>query len=231
MADRARRPSILRAFLLGAAVAAALGGIAIAVGNPLSHAQRNADRSAERRLRALKPLLREHAVAAELGVLKGDFSRLIVRELRPARIHLVDPWYLLGAEWQWEQGDRSTAHALAGIRRDFASEIARGQVVINIAFDQDFLATLPDNYLDWAYLDTTHEYEQTKIELQLLQRKVKPSGVIAGDDWQPDPAHPHHGVYQAVQEVIAQGEYRILHADARDLQWAIGRVTRSAGQP
>ena len=69
-------------------------------------------------------------------------------------------------------------------------------------------------------------YEQTKLELQLLQKKVKPSGVIAGDDWQPDPAHPHHGVYKAVQEVIAEGKYRILYADTYNLQWAIGRRDR-----
>ena len=99
---------------------------------------------------------------------------------------------------------------------------------LDIAYDQDFLATLPDAYFDWIYLDTTHTYEQTRLELQLLQKKVKPSGVIAGDDWQPDPAHPHHGVYKAVQEVIADGKYRILYADAHNLQWAIGRVDRSS---
>jgi hypothetical protein len=100
-------------------------------------------------------------------------------------------------------------------------------VVLNIAYDQDFLPTLPDAYFDWIYLDTTHAYEQTKLELQLLQKKVKPSGVIAGDDWQPDPSHPHHGVYRAVQEVLAEGKYQMLYVDTHNLQWVIGRANRS----
>jgi hypothetical protein len=70
----------------------------------------------------------------------------------------------------------STVRALAGVIRDFESELSCGQVVLNIEYDQDFLAPLPDAYFDWVYLDTTHEYEQTRLELQLLRRKVKPSG-------------------------------------------------------
>jgi hypothetical protein len=214
--------------LLGVVAAATAGGVFVGVRSLPASEQRNATRWARVRFEALKPLLRTHAVAAELGVLKGDFSRLIVGELQPERLHLVDPWYLLGTEWDWEHGDRSTIHALNGVLQAFEGELAHGQVVLNIAYDQDFLATLPDAYFDWIYLDTTHAYEQTKLELQLLQKKVKPSGVIAGDDWQPDPAHPHHGVYKAVQEVIAEGKYQILYADTHNLQWAIARANRSS---
>jgi hypothetical protein len=242
-----QRAALLAAFLLGAATTVLVGGFAARIPNAHSHEQQGptpwaesrlrvlmpflregqqqgATRWAENRLRVLKPFLREGAVAAELGVLKGELSRQFVNQLRPTRLHLVDPWYLQGAEWAWEKGDRSTVHALEGILQSFQVELARAQVVLNIDFDQDFLATLPDGYLDWAYIDTTHEYAQTQLELRLLQQKVKASGVIAGDDWQPDPAHPHHGVYKAVHEVIAQGRYRILYADAHDLQWVIAQT-------
>jgi hypothetical protein len=229
MSSLRNKPSLLLGFLLGMAVAAAAGGIVVALRSSPSYAQRHATRSAEGRFRAVRPFLREHAVAAELGVLKGDFSRAVVRELKPAKLHLVDPWYLQGPEWPWAYGDRSTVHALSGILRDFAPELGRGQVVLNIGYDQDVLATMPDAYLDWVYVDTTHEYEHTKLELQLLQKKVKPSGVIAGDDWQPNPAHRDHGVYKAVQELLAEGSYEILYADPKNLQWAIRRTKQSAG--
>jgi hypothetical protein len=32
----------------------------------------------------------------------------------------------------------------------------------------------------------------------------------------------------AVQEVIAEGQYEILYADAQNLQWVIARVGRSS---
>ena len=192
---------------------------------PGESAQDRFDRGwAETRMRALKPYLSENAVAAELGVQKGAFSHEIVRSLKPVRLHLVDPWYLLGPVWSsLGAGDRSTFHALMGILKSFDKELTSGQVVLNIAYDQDFLTTVPDGYFDWVYLDTTHEYEQTKKELQLLQSKVKASGTIAGDDWRPDPTHPHHGVYKAVQELLAKGEYEILYASVADSQWVIRR--------
>jgi len=221
-----RKSSRFAPFLLGMVAAAATGSIVVAAGH-LAQAERPSPRQwAEKRLGALKPYLIQNAVAAELGVLKGEFSGLIVQLLRPARLHLIDPWYLQGAEWSWEKGDRSTIHALNGILKRFEKELISGQVVLNVGYDQDVLATFPDGYLDWAYLDTTHEYEQTRTELQLLQRKVKASGVIAGDDWRPDPTHPHHGVFRAVRELVAEGKYEILYADAKDLQWAIRRTAR-----
>jgi len=223
-----RRVPWFRAFMLGAVAAITLGGIVIAVTSYAQERRRGPHHWAEKRLKALKPYLKENAVAGELGVLKGDFSQEILQSLKPAKLHLVDPWYLQGLEWFWEKGDRSTIHALTGILKDFKEELTRGQVVLNIGYDQDVLAGLPDEYFDWVYLDTTHEYAQTRTELQLLQRKVKATGVIAGDDWRPNPAHPHHGVYKALQELIAEGQYEILYADSVDLQWAIHRKTRAA---
>ena len=226
-----RRVPWLWAFLLGAVSVTAIGGIVLAARSFAQEGRRSPRRWAEKRLRVLKPYLMENAVAGELGVLKGEFSQQILQSLKPARLHLVDPWYLQGLEWPWESGDRSTIHALMGILKDFEQELTSGQVVLNIGYDQDVLAALPDAYFDWAYLDTTHEYAQTRIELQLLQRKVKASGVIAGDDWRPNPTHPHHGVYKAVQELIASGPYELLYADSEDLQWAIRRKRLSASSP
>jgi hypothetical protein len=226
-----QRLSRLGAFLLGVFVAITVVGIAFGVWNYQQNNRSWPREWAENRSRALKPYLKENAVAAELGVLKGDFSRAILQSWKPAKLHLVDPWYLLGPEWSWEKGDRSTMHALIGILKDYEKELISGQVVLNIALDQDFLATLPDGYFDWIYLDTTHEYDQTKLELQLLQKKVKASGVIAGDDWRPDPAHPHHGVYKAVQELIAEGKYEILYSDTENVQWAIRLKSQPSNGP
>ena len=219
------------AFLGGMLVVVAVGGAVVAVGAIPSSEQRNRHRWAEKRLQAIKPFLRENAVAAEIGVFRGDFTRLLVHNLKPSKLHLVDPWYLQGKDWEWEHENKSTIRALTAIMNEYESELVSGQIVLNVAFDQDLLPTLPDAYFDWIYLDTTHEYAQTKQELQLLQQKVKPSGVIAGDDWQPDPRHRHHGVYKAVQELIAQGQYEILYANAENWQWAIARKDRGQGRP
>ena len=53
---------------------------------------------------------------------------------------------------------------------------------------------------------------------------MKPEGIIAGDDWRPDPEHRHHGVYRAVMERLDSGAYVLVGADEATTQWAIRRA-------
>jgi Methyltransferase domain len=163
-------------------------------------------------------------VGAELGVHKGYFTEVLLASTKPTKLHLVDPWYLGGPEWTWGRGNRSTVDGLRRVLDVTRAALAAGQAVVHVSGDLEFLQALPDNSLDWAYIDTTHAYEHTRLELALLQTKVKPSGVIAGDDWRSDPSHRHHGVCKAVREFVAAGAYVIAHGSDEDNQWAIRRA-------
>src|SRR2546427_8949634 len=37
-------------------------------------------------------MLPRGSVGAEIGVWKGDFSKLLLRRVRPSELHLIDPW-------------------------------------------------------------------------------------------------------------------------------------------
>jgi hypothetical protein len=95
---------------------------------------------------------------------------------------LIDPWFEREAEWLWAQGDRSTVRALATLLLALREPIENGQVKVHVGGSIEVLSTFPDHCLDWAYVDSTHTYEQTRGELLCLMKKVKPSGIIAGDD-------------------------------------------------
>jgi hypothetical protein len=88
---------------------------------------------------------------------------------------------------------------------------------------------LPDHHFDWAYLDTTHQFEDTRAELQALEPKVSESGVIAGDDWHDDPRHVNHGVSRAVREFVSNRPWQLDEID-RFGQWRLRR-NRPANQP
>ncbi len=58
-----------------------------------------------------------------------------------------------------------------------------------------------------------------------MKTKVKPDGVIAGDNWGADPEHALHGVYIAVDEFVTEEGYEFLHkADDGPSQFAIRRA-------
>lgn len=176
------------------------------------------------RIRFLRSMhIAPNGVGAEIGVQKGFFSHLILEELHPARLHLIDPWYLIGERWPWATTNQSTSKALRNIIHWFRKELTEKRIVLHIGYDEEILAGLPDHYFDWVYLDTSHEYEHTRRELELLHAKVKPNGIIMGDDWFSDPNHEFYGQYRATQEFIRDKNYTVVYSSDEDHQWAIRR--------
>ena len=111
---------------------------------------------------------------------------------RPRRLYLVDGWWELHGESfprEWGEysgwGSASTRDAYMATRRVVAEHASASTVCeIHVGDDLEFLAGLPDAHLDWAYLDSSHQYEHTVAELELQtfpvlaaipNRSVKPS--------------------------------------------------------
>lgn len=161
------------------------------------------------RLKVAKPYLPQGSVGAELGVFKGSFTDYLL-STNPSKLYSVDPWYRASQSWESAKGDKSTLNAFRRILEVFADDINNGTLVPLAEFSQVFLASLQDDTLDWVYIDTSHSYDQTKIELELCCRKVKRSGYIIGDDYHPDPSHKHHGVWKAVHEFVDSGQLELV---------------------
>ena len=188
-------------------------------------------RERRRRIEFIERVLPKNGIGAELGVFKGHFSGILLKHTKARKLHLIDPWYFLTAHWLWARGNQSTVDALLKVLRTFKKEIEDGRILVHVGDDVQILATFPEQYLDWVYIDSSHTYEQTKDELQILTSKVKNNGIIAGDDWQPEPSHMHHGVYKAVNEFIGSEEYRLIYSDRDNRQWAIKKkLTRRRDQ-
>jgi hypothetical protein len=190
-------------------------------------ATRDSGTGIERRRKLFAEVLPRGAVGAEIGVFKGNLSRFILEVNRPTRLHLIDPWWTMSATWDWASGDKSTARSFAIIVLNLLEPIGSGQVQIHIGDDLQILRQFEDGYFDWVYVDTSHQYAHTRQELRILENKVKAQGIIAGDDWFPDPRHEHHGVYRAVTEFLAEnGGWSLVFSD--DEQWAIRRTGEPA---
>ncbi len=184
-------------------------------------------RMKRRRAAFLKSVIPEGGVGAEIGVQRGLLTHVLMHVLQPRKLHLIDPWYKLGREWTWAIGNKSTTQALANLMCSFEEELASGRIEIHVGFDQEILPQFQDGYFDWVYLDTSHTYEDTRAELQLLKRKTRLDGIIAGDNYEKNPAHAFHGVFKAVEEFIAAEDYEHMPSDhPMESQFAIRRRRR-----
>ena len=176
--------------------------------------------------RGILALVQPGTVGAELGVFTGLFAEAILETVRPAVLHLVDPWWLAYGERYPDWGAYTAGGTLpTRVAHDAAvarADAARGgcDVQVHVSTSADWLRSLPDRSLDWAYLDSTHYYRETLEELTLLRDKIRPDGIVLGDDWRPEPHDPHHGVFRAVHELVRAGMWDLVRADEQR-QWAV----------
>ena len=62
---------------------------------------------------------------------------------------------------------------------------------------------------DWVYVDGNHLYDYVRSDLALYDPKVKPGGLIAGDDYG-DAGWWEDGVTRAVDEFVAERGYEVV---------------------
>lgn len=166
----------------------------------------------------------KNGVGCELGVYCGQFTQILLDVANPIRLYLIDPWTLLGRDWEsFGVWGPTTAEAKNMVLERYKGRIDVGQVVVEEGDDLTVLPTFENDCFDFAYIDTIHSYDQCMAELQILKMKVKPSGVICGDDWVTDPHHPSYGVSQAVLDFAAVENYDLLYGSDDDAQFAITR--------
>lgn len=141
-------------------------------------------------------------IMAEIGVAFGEFSQQIFQICRPIKLYLIDAW----------EGERF-AHGYEEVMSSFKNQIKDGQVEICRGYSTDQLDKLQSEELDWAYIDTVHDYETTYQELILCSQKVKREGYICGHDYTKYNTHSRldYGVYDAVNRFAVEFEYEFLY--------------------
>ena len=129
--------------------------------------------------------LPKQAVCAEIGVWTGDFSDQILSMTLPRELHLIDPWSFQPIyPNRWYGGGAAKSQAdMDGIHQ---SVVRRFQGCPNVwvhrleshrAAEQFATATF-----DWVYIDANHCYEAVKQDLATWLPKLKPNGLLTGDD-------------------------------------------------
>ena len=162
-------------------------------------------------------MLPRASVGAEIGVWRGDFSARILRTVRPAKLHLIDPWAFQGGDAYrdaWYGGKLAPDQAAMdeiyeGVARRFARQIATDVVEVHRSGSAEAAGGFPAAYFDWVYVDGDHLYEAVRSDLELFAPKLKVGGLLAGDDYGL-PGWWDDGVTRAVDEFVAGRGYEIV---------------------
>ncbi len=142
------------------------------------------------RRRTLLNELTPDGIGVEVGTWKGNFAARILVTAKPRTLHLVDPWRFHAEEdyaaacygGQATGGQADVESIYQGVLARFSKEIHDGVVVIHRMTSEEAVGRFDDNSLDWVYIDGDHHYSAVKADLQLWYPKVRPGGLLTGDD-------------------------------------------------
>ena len=160
------------------------------------------------------------SICAEIGVWKGDFSQRILDAVDPAELHLIDPWRAMpddAYEEAWyggmlEHGQRDMDAVHRSVVDRFAQARDAGIVQIHRRTSAEVAPDFPDAYFHFVYIDADHYEEHVRADIAAWAPKVRPGGVIGGDDygqvgWWDD------GVTRAVDEFVSSGAATLVMLD------------------
>jgi len=167
----------------------------------------------EQRIANLKKYIPKNSIGVEIGVFWGHLSEQILKRCAPKTFYLVDPWDKLYPETfpNWK------SYTIFGrlpsrLLREFSETLAGQNEAVELfhGFSEEFYKTLPNEHLDWAYIDGMHRYEHVIRDLYGALPKMKKTGVIMGDDYWAEDRFSDRGVNKAVAEFVADTRYKLV---------------------
>ena len=119
-------------------------------------------------------------VGAEIGVQKGLFARSLCDGGKPKLMYLVDCWEVNPGV---KTDDTGHLHALRETVRAMSRELCNGTVRLVPEWSEKAAVWIPDESLDWVYIDCDHSLEGMRSDLKAWDSKVKAGGWIMGHDY------------------------------------------------
>jgi len=138
-----------------------------------------------------QPILKEYfktsksLSCAEIGVQYGTLSNGIVEYLDPSLLYLIDPW---DEDNQKFKSMRLPVISNSEIREAYITTKNQPYIKNNpkIKFLKlksiDAFQHIPNNSLDWVFIDGDHSYKGVSLDLEGVLPKMKPNSIIFGDD-------------------------------------------------
>lgn len=134
----------------------------------------------------LKKLLpySSNLIGCEIGVLHGDFSKMILDIVYPENLTLIDPYAKGNTEYSNGLNTAySTDEDYKNVIKRFYVEMLNKQVVIYREFSYHVVDRFLDNLFDFIYIDSSHIYPDVKKDLNDWLPKLKPDGLMCLHDY------------------------------------------------
>lgn len=154
---------------------------------------------------------KDNLIGAEIGVDRGDNSEGLLANLNIKKLYLIDPYIPYMDKTQEPSGGL--------VQRDFAlaekiarEKLSNPKVEFIKELSADAMNRIGENYLDFVYIDGSHDGAVVADDIRGWSARVKQGGIVGGHDSViPD-------VFQSVIQFCQEREISFT-VDPRDCEW------------
>lgn len=124
---------------------------------------------------------------AEIGVHTGKYSRFLCNIIPNLKLICVDPWGRAPRRMTGKRSEKQYQHCVETLS-------PYGTTFIRMT-SREASRLVPDNSLDFVYIDALHDFDNVMIDIILWTPKVRVGGIVSGHDYI---SFQDYGVIQAV---------------------------------
>lgn len=130
----------------------------------------------------------------EIGTLAGDYADVLIKEVDPSSIDLVDVF----KAHDWEDCNRFNKNEHLSFVKNRFKDVKN--ITYHVGYSHDILPKLNKKF-DYIYIDANHDYEHCKADLMNSLPLLAEGGIIGFNDYIVD---QDHGVDYGVIEVVCE---------------------------
>lgn len=121
-----------------------------------------------------------YLVGAEIGTEKGKYAERLCKANPNLHLYCIDS-YSEYPGYDDYVGDRDGMLKFA--KKDAAQRLANFNVDFIYKFSMDALADIPDESLDFCYIDANHQWPFVCQDIYYWSKKVRSGGIVSGHDF------------------------------------------------
>lgn len=136
-----------------------------------------------------------HRRGAEIGVYRARYAKRFLAHNGKLHLIAVDPWRVYG-----EYIDFQEQSILDDAKEKALERLGQfpGRFTVLEMFSLDAAEHVPDESLDYVYIDGNHDFAHVYSDLAAWSKKVRPGGIVSGHDYSVISKIPSFQVVEAV---------------------------------